>query len=421
MESETIPQCRVSEQGMVGCIVASRGSVLDEYPLTESHFFTENPAAVFRAANSLHREGMEIDFFSVRGKLQKERHSIAEADLTDYLTYPSVLMAATFHSTLCEKLTLRKAQEMARWMTGNVNSVRDTVAFCGEVNSRAANLHIATNSDNLLQASVQNVLDRGERMLRGEKTRRMLMPILAWNRLFGGLSDGNYYGIASRPGMGKTAMMEQMLAAYMMSDRRVLCFEKDMSPQKLIERISCREAKVPFWKYDREMLEKHEIERVMKWASAINTSGLLLYSPVGLTAENMCAIVRREVRVNKIEAVFLDHIQCLRFAGRDIREGLTSASLSIRACATETGIPHVVLAHLNRDAAKPGRPQADQIKEFDQFYGDVDCLGILWSEVEQADVENGKDRPMKLYASKNRGGACTEEELLFDGPLLTFK
>lgn len=413
-----IQVCEITEKAMVGCIVTSAGTVLDSYDISEDHFFTHSAQAVYRAARSLHTERLPIDFFAVRGRM--EANAIPEADMIDWLSYPTLATVPTHYATLCEKLTLRKANALSTWIAGNLGT-HDVPALCADINTRAASLHVSTATDNLVPSAIVQVHERCARMRRGDKPRRMLTPIEAWNRLFSGLADGNYYGIASRPGLGKTAMMEQMLSGYMTADMPVLCFEKDMSPQKLIERIACREAKVPYWKYDRELLEPHEVDRVEKWAKAIGTSPLRIYSPIGLTAESMCAIIRREVRVNKVRAVFLDHIQCLRFPGRDIREGLTAASLTIRQCVTETGVPHVILAHLNRDAAKNGRPQPEQIKEFDQFFGDVDALALLWSEVDQADVKQGQMRPMKLYAAKNRGGACIEEDLRFDGPLLTFQ
>ena len=105
--------------------------------------------------------------------------------------------------------------------------------------------------------------------------------------------------------------------------------------------------------------------------------------------------------------------------GKELREGLTQASLAIRSCATETRVPHVVLAHINRNGSK-GRPAPEDIKEFDQLFGDCDGMGILWTDVEREKLKPGDHLAMKLYVPKNRCGPLCEEPLMFDGALMKF-
>jgi replicative DNA helicase len=133
----------------------------------------------------------------------------------------------------------------------------------------------------------------------------------------------------------------------------------------------------------------------------------------------MSAIVRRDHRTKGTRAVFLDHIQVLS-VGKDIREGLTRASIAIRQTVTETNIPHVVLAHINREGSK-GRPTAENIKEFDQLHGDCDGMAILWTDADKTKIEPGEMLPMKVFFAKNRNGPTGEDSLLFDGSLMAFR
>lgn len=413
--------CESSEKGMIGCVVRSGGAILDEYELTQDHFLTYAPGEIFKAVVRLRKKEKAIDLFSVQGEMDPDAlEKIGACHMSDLCHYPSLSMAETFFTTLCEMLTLRKGLQMALWVETTLLAGKPDIGhFCANAARLANELECQPKSDNVLESAVLQAKERIRRMQAGEKPHRVPTPINAWNAMFGGIADGRYYAIASRPGLGKTAMMEQMLTVYLNLQIPVIIFEKDMSPQLLVERIACREAGVPFWKYDREMLDERECKKVSIMLDGLDPSYLKIFNPTGLTADKMCAIARKEIKRSGARAVFLDHIQCLRFNGKDLREGLTSASLTIRQCVTETNVPHIVLAHINRDGAK-GRPAPENIKEFDQLFGDVDALGLLWSEVEAADVENGKPRPMKLYAAKNRGGAVTEEDLLFHGPLLKF-
>jgi replicative DNA helicase len=415
---QMLPYCARSEEGMVGCI-CQNAALLDEMALTADHFLTFECRQVFEAAKELHGQGKGVDVFSVQSQLGPEIVAKIQHHRMSQITfYPSPQMAGTFYAILSEKLTLRRAYLMGDWLKRSSLESKDVNALCEDASKRAADLSADAIGDNILEDAVKQAYERLNRMDRGEKPKLVMTPITAWNKLFGGIGDGRFYALASRPGLGKTAMMEQMITQYLALDWPVIVFEKDMSPQMLVERIACREAGAPYWKYDREVLSDVERRNVRRMLSALDPGKLLLFNPNGLTAEKMCAIARREIRAKKAKAVFLDHIQVLRFPGKDLREGLTQSSLTIRQNVTETGVPHIVLAHINREGAE-GRPKPENIKEFDQLFGDVDALALLWSEVEAAE-NTGEHRAMKLYAAKNRGGAVMEEDLTFNGPLLKF-
>lgn len=412
------PHCATTEKMVLGVILQTQGSCLDEFPLTEEFFYTLPARTVFAAMMRLRSAGKSLNEFSLKAEVGAEAiGQMGEAVFYGMCSWVTPAYMQGGYQTLCEKLTLRRAQELGRWLVSESMESPDISQFCANAVHRANELEVAAQSDNVLIPAVQQAYEKLDRMDRGDKPKRRNTPIQAWNRIFGGIADERYYAIASRPGLGKTAMMEQMVTTYLQMDETVVVFEKDMSPQMLVERIACREAKVPFWRYERETLEAHERKNVRVMLSGLDPNRLKLFNPIGLTAEKLCAIARREIRQHKARAIFLDHIQCLRWPGRDLREGLTSSSLALRNNVTETGVSHIVLAHINREGAK-GRPQPENIKEFDQLFGDVDALALLWSDVEAQDAKD--ERPMKLYAAKNRGGAVVEENLTYNGPLLTF-
>jgi replicative DNA helicase len=412
------PHCSINERFMACLITSTKGSVLDEYPLSVEHFYTPAPRAFFSACWRLHEGKKAITEASIQSELGPDMMlAMGQSAFLKLCDYVSPAYAPTAYAILCEKLTLRRAERLGRWLLSETWNAGDIGQFCSTAVHMANELEVASESDNELETAVAHANERLDRMDRGDKPARRNMPVNAWNQVFGGIMDGRFYAIASRPGLGKTALMEQFITSYLILDETVVVFEKDMSPQMLVERIACREAKVPFWRYERETLSKQERDDVRHMLKALDPARLRIFNPVGFTAEKMCAIARREIRQHKAKAIFLDHIQCLRFPGKDLREGLTASSLAIRANVTETGVAHIVLAHINREGSK-GRPQPENIKEFDQLFGDVDALALLWSEVEAADAK--EDRPMKLYAAKNRGGAVVEESLNFNGPLLKF-
>jgi replicative DNA helicase len=280
------------------------------------------------------------------------------------------------------------------------------------------NLATPNVGDNLLPACVSSMDAKLDFMASGKKVLGLETPFSFWNTIFGGLVQGGLYAVAGRPGSGKTAMAEQMIAHFIGQDMPVLVVERDMSPQTLVERISCREAQIPYWKYVRGMLNQAEIEQLRLFAREVGKTHLRLYSPSGLTPEGFCAILRREKRQSGIVACFLDHIQALN-VGKELREGLTRASLEIRQTVTDTGVPTVVLAHLNRNGGRQ-KPTPEDIKEFDQLYGDCDGMALLWSEQKREELAPGELLPVKFTTAKNRAGPLPEEDTLFNGAAMSF-
>jgi replicative DNA helicase len=140
----------------------------------------------------------------------------------------------------------------------------------------------------------------------------------------------------------------------------------------------------------------------------------------------VAAIVRREKRQFGIKAVFLDHIQLLRYKGESRTEGLTEASITLKNSAHDSGVCHVVLFQLNRQGAKKHtdgtsvRPSAADVKDFDQLLSDVDGMAMLWSEQDKTSLGKGERLEVNFYSAKNRSGGETEEPVYFDGPYISF-
>ncbi len=93
--------------------------------------------------------------------------------------------------------------------------------------------------------------------------------------------------------------------------------------------------------------------------------------------------------------------------------------MNVRDLVTTTGIPAVVLAHINRAGAK-GRPTPEDIKEFDQLYGDVDGMCMMWTAKDRTEMQEGELLEVNFYAAKNRDAGVMEEAMLFKGDQMKF-
>lgn len=410
---------RFSEEAFAGCVIETAGDALHSCPASIEHFVTVGARTIFAAALLLYRAGHPVSQETVLQRLGSEEieriGGNTEAHRICWYVAPSE--AAYHFDIISGKLALRKASEIAKWIGGEVASTKEPGDFCRELQGRVARIETDSDSKNVLDAccgAVEASLDRFDAG-RAESGFKTGLP--GWDKAFGGVMEGGMYALAGRPGVGKTAYMEGMIGKYLSENVPVSVFEKDMSPVKLVSRLACRAVGVPYWAFARGLISREQSAKIREFTGFMRQMPLHLHNPASLTAEKFCSIARRDIRTGGAKAVFLDHVQALR-VGKDLREGLTQASLAIRANVTDTGIPHIVLAHINRDGAK-GKPSPENIKEFDQLYGDCDGMAILWADSMEP-VPDEQFLRVNFFAAKNRDGGQSNEEILFDGPKMKF-
>lgn len=415
-----------AEATMISAI-ATTPTLLDEYPLTEEFFTAFECKSVFTVMSHINRNGGVISVHSVAMQLGAGNVQAIGGlhKIEKLMEYVHDSVAGVAYERLSNSLMLRRVRSVVGYANAALNAPKTTE----EVSELVVNLvkkaeavDVDSDCENMLFTASKSILDRLERMDKGEHEFGFKTTVRGWNDSFGGLFNGAFYAIAGRPGTGKTALMEQFLMDYIMDGRPVAVFERDMSPTKLVERLACRMSGVPHWRFYRGFVNKDETQRI-RYALHNLTDGshkgtLKVFSPSGLTAREFCAVSRREIRASGVECVFLDHLGALNVGrGKDDRHaGLVSASIEIRNHVTDTDVPHVVLVHLNREGAS-GKPRPENIKECDQLYGDVDGMLILWNEGEAS--KEGK-RKVNFFAAKNREGGETDDSMWFDGPAMKF-
>jgi len=411
--------CELTEKSFLGAIAASEGAVLDFLTPEDDHFFDFRNRRAFQSMLKLWRAGVKLNYDVVAADLGPDLEAAGGfLRLSDIFAYPTAANSQHLFDELEGKLAVRRSLSLGQWIIGQCNQWPDGEELVNEIQRRSGELSVERGEENLLKSASDRMRVRLDDIDSGKQIIGLQTPIEAWNTMFGGLVEASLYGLAGRPGLGKTAMMEQIALYLAAREQPVLVFERDMSPQTFLERVACRGAGIPYWRYVRGIISRTQTQEVRECLNDIEKLPVHLLSPIGLTADRMCSTVKRMKRSKGIRAVFLDHIQALR-VGRDIREGLTQASLTIRQSVTDTGIPHVILAHLNRKGAD-GRPTPEDIKEFDQLYGDCDGLALLWTEAKKENAKKEQKITVKFYGAKNRNGPPGETDMLFDGELMQF-
>lgn len=139
----------------------------------------------------------------------------------------------------------------------------------------------------------------------------------------------------------------------------------------------------------------------------------------GVSIGQIQARARRLHQRHKLALIVVDYLQLVRGIGRTENRAVEVGEVSrgLKALAKELNIPVVVLAQLNRDCERDGRPpRMSDLRESGSIEADADIVILLHTKGDEGDT-----RAVELKVAKNRGNRCGILDLTFNGPLTEFR
>ena len=117
-----------------------------------------------------------------------------------------------------------------------------------------------------------------------------------FNRLFGGLRDGNIYAIVSRPAQGKTTFINELcLGAAIKNDVPVLVLDTEMTTEEIQFRMAAAKTGVPLWFLETGKWRSDEkmMQKVRDYFQELKKHKYYHYHVRNKTTDEVCAMIRR--------------------------------------------------------------------------------------------------------------------------------
>lgn len=227
-----------------------------------------------------------------------------------------------------------------------------------------------------------------------------------------GWRPGRLITIAGRPGTGKSALMAQFAAhAAIKQHKRVIFFTAEMGETEVIERIVGNFAGLNMSKPNTHTPD--DMLKVVATQNEIAKSALIVAYIAGWTPARILSECERLRTTKGLDMVVIDYLQILNVPqgkGETRDMALSAATRQFKQAAGKMGLPVILGAQLNRDAAS-GEPQLHQLRETGGLENDSDAVLMLHdvSSMEQPNLLNA-------YIRKNRDGETGKIELYFNRP-----
>ena len=240
--------------------------------------------------------------------------------------------------------------------------------------------------------------------------------------LTNGLESGNFYCIAARPSIGKTALCLDMALNMAIKEKRIGFFSLEMPQEQIAIRSISSQAHINSHTLRRpKNLSSDDLRRISSVLAKSNFNNLIIDDQSGLSLSMLRSRTKRLIAENKIEGVIVDYLQLMTPPPRiEVREQQISAiTRGIKEMVKDYGIWAIVLSQLNRnvEARKDKRPSLADLRESGAIEQDTDVVIFIHRPEFYGDPTFDDDTPSEnmaeIIVGKNRNGPTGSVKLKY--------
>lgn len=246
------------------------------------------------------------------------------------------------------------------------------------------------------------------------------------DKLINGFSPSNFYILASRPAMGKTALALNICEQICFRNHiPVGIFSLEMSAAQLLHRTICSQSEVESEKIQTGSLNGSEYQRIVGAINEMQKHTMVIDDQPGLKITDLRARARRMKETHNIGFLAIDYLQLISGSGamrsmenRQIE--ISEISRLLKNLARELNIPVFCCAQLSRrvEERQGHRPMMSDLRESGSIEQDSDVVMFLL----RREYYDPYDKPgmAELIIAKNRHGPVGSVHMTYRKELAQF-
>lgn len=431
-----LPHDLLAEKSLLGCLLIDSQSYEDviSYQLKKSDFHDGSHALVFSAIDELYKNRCPIDYVTVCGKL-KDRGNLSflgggdEVLGTSYLVNLIEEQASAVHvgyyaKIVKEKATLRSIVKTALEIASEASTYSDDFSiFKNEIEAKFLNATKLEKGQDFcempdLSKSFLEFLDDP----RSEENR---IDTGYWelDQKLKGLRPGKLILVAARPGVGKTALILNIVmdvlkkASLKKRDLPVAIFSLEMMAQELLLRFASSESGIDAGMIQEKKLRPTERQKVEDAVRKFRNFPIFIDDGGGNTIHDIQSKCRRLKNQRGLGLVVIDYVQLMSTHTKTTfrEQQVAEISRGLKQLSKELDCPVIALSQLNRalESRQNKRPSIADLRESGSLEQDADTILLLHKE----ETEPGK---VEIIIGKNRGGGTGSVNLRWTDCLTRF-
>lgn len=402
-----------AEIGVIGCALIDNDSMYKVYnKLKPEMFSTEFCQDAFAEMLAMYDRGESINIISLSQALENHKWDpeMIAAELKECVTAAPVSSVMTSYAEAVVKdwrarETKKLFQEVSLRPCDIDSSIAEVLTKLEEiqgsktVHSKTMKQIVVENKGNYFNEHV------GEGLIK--------TGFYHTDDCLGGLEGGDITAIGARPGVGKSAIVTQMIGQMAEKDYNIGYYNLEMNESQVYERFVSRMSEIGLTRVRRAKTFLGGEQEAFEKAN----SKLSEYNITISTGAKSVSEIRAECRHQRYDVIVIDYLQLIkadrRFSNRASEVG--DISKAIKALAMELHVPIILLSQLNRasESRETKEPTMAELRESGDIEQDASNIILLWNL-----DEDGVYKGWKI--EKQRQGTHLKEVLKFDGDHMNF-
>ncbi len=410
---QALPHSEENERAVLACFSLAN-DLLDEFPLDPKLFYGERHRILYAAMAQLREDGEPVDLRTMQAYL--EQHDLfARAGGISYLAnldvdLPDLGSIGAYVKVLEDRAFRRDLLDVtARMSRAALDGAKDQGALLAALQTAYAKLQsgasAGTGDFKPFGPEVMALVDELEATPHGH-TPGVTTGFSTIDDLTNGMLPGKFWGLAGRPGSGKTSLGMNFALNQAEAGIAVAVISLEMSLRGVVVRALSSGSGVRSRKFLRGQVDAVERFSMRQFATQSAHLPLYISERPQLTIQKICELARALVAEGKCRVLYIDHLRhILCDQGRTRTEEIAGITRALVALAKELGITIVLLIQLNRDIEKRGAdaiPQPSDLEASGAIEQDLDMLAFVHRD-QSKDVA-GMPSGSQFRVAKNRDG-----------------
>lgn len=427
------PNSMEAEQSVLGAMLLDKEAIsVAAEILKDGDFYREVHNEIFMAIVDIYNAAEPVDLITLTDRL-KSRKTIEAVGGITYLTQlmnivPTAHNIEYYARIVLEKSTLRKLIKSSNEIISKCfDSGSDTAAIVDEAEKGIFNISLSRSTQGFIPIKkiLTSNFDKIEELyLNKGRITGIPTGFSDLDTKLSGLQSSDLILIASRPSMGKSSLMMNIVQNASVKERYTTAiFSLEMSKEQLSQRLLCSEALIDAHRLRTGDITEDEWIKLARAMGSLSDKPIFIDDTPAISVTEMRAKCRRLKIEHGLGLVLVDYLQLMQSTGKyDSRQQeISNISRSLKALAKELEVPVVALSQLSRapEMRADHRPVLSDLRESGAIEQDADVVMFLYRD-EYYNPDTDKKNIGEVIIAKQRNGPTGVIELVWLGQFTKF-